>query len=324
MSTVTEIARIAGVSKMAVSYAFSSDPQKRNKISPATRQKISLIAEQMDYHPSMLGRGLSLSRSYTLALLLPKSTQRNISEHTLGIFHGISMELDKSEYNLAIFFGWDKKFSNAVKSRRIDGVIMITSMTESPFFDKIDELNLPFVLVNRPQQSSNPLIGSVCSDFASCIASEINRFAANNVSEAILYCGNMDLIDNSYTAKIFLEECRKFNLKAAVKDIGHFDPSEVTGNHGVIFRGIRPEVEKFLASASDMPSSPAVLVTPQLIKKITFPEHFLRCNTPEDIGLQSTRMLLEMIEQKRPGRQIMIPLTSWDSYSEQKIIPRDF
>ena len=120
MVKLVDIALAAGVSKAAVSYAFSNDPAKRGKLSPATLQRILHAASEFDYHPNWSARAFARQKSYNIALLMPERSAYNISGHYLGIFHGVSSAVGSSDYNLSVYFGWDQKFQNSIKPNRFD------------------------------------------------------------------------------------------------------------------------------------------------------------------------------------------------------------
>jgi LacI family transcriptional regulator len=66
VATLREIAQKAGVSIRTVSRALSGAPD----IKGATRDRISLIAKELNYTPNPLARGLKLRRGYTVPVLV--------------------------------------------------------------------------------------------------------------------------------------------------------------------------------------------------------------------------------------------------------------
>ena len=67
--TIDDIARDLGVSKTTISRAISG----KGRISEATRAKVMDYIQQCNYRPSTAAKGLAESRTYNLALVLPKS-----------------------------------------------------------------------------------------------------------------------------------------------------------------------------------------------------------------------------------------------------------
>ena len=67
--TIDDIAKDLGVSKTTVSRALSG----KGRISSATRDRVLAHVQQTNYRPNAAARGLAESKTYNIALMLPKS-----------------------------------------------------------------------------------------------------------------------------------------------------------------------------------------------------------------------------------------------------------
>ncbi|ACZ31767.1 transcriptional regulator, LacI family [Xylanimonas cellulosilytica DSM 15894] len=67
MTSAHEVARLAGVSVSTVSRALGSP----DLVAPATRERVTAAAAQLDYRPNPSARGLRLGRTHTLGLVVP-------------------------------------------------------------------------------------------------------------------------------------------------------------------------------------------------------------------------------------------------------------
>ncbi|PYS32306.1 MAG: LacI family transcriptional regulator, partial [Acidobacteria bacterium] len=65
-TTLADIARELGVSKMTVSRAINNHPE----ISPETRARILEAAQRMNYRPNQFARALTTNRSYLLGVVV--------------------------------------------------------------------------------------------------------------------------------------------------------------------------------------------------------------------------------------------------------------
>ena len=66
-TTLADIARALGVSKMTVSRAINDNPL----ISPETRKKVLAIARRLNYQPNQHARALATNRSYLIGIIVP-------------------------------------------------------------------------------------------------------------------------------------------------------------------------------------------------------------------------------------------------------------
>ena len=67
MSTIKDVAKLAGVSTSTVSRTLSG----RIFVEEETRQRVLQAVEQLGYQPNILARGLKQGRTYTIAFLVP-------------------------------------------------------------------------------------------------------------------------------------------------------------------------------------------------------------------------------------------------------------
>ena len=66
-ATIKDIAKEAGVSPRSVSYAIN----ETGRLSPETRLRILKIAEEMNYQPNILAKGLVEQKTYLIGVVLP-------------------------------------------------------------------------------------------------------------------------------------------------------------------------------------------------------------------------------------------------------------
>ena len=73
--TLKDVGRLAGVSTATVSLALGNDP----RISERTKNAVRRAADQLNYVPNSLGRGLRSKRLGSIALVVPQSSQHVFS-----------------------------------------------------------------------------------------------------------------------------------------------------------------------------------------------------------------------------------------------------
>ena len=146
---ITEIARLANVSKATVSRVINGKPNVQEK----TREKIKRIIAEYDYHPSVFAKAIMHKKSNTIGLLIPKRTEIVYPNPFYDeILRGISTETIKQGYFILYCYEDCDNYLRALKERRVDGIIaMSPSYQDKEVIDKIREMNIPFIATSKVQ-----------------------------------------------------------------------------------------------------------------------------------------------------------------------------
>ncbi|WP_328990540.1 LacI family transcriptional regulator [Kribbella sp. NBC_01245] len=150
--TIKEIARRAGVSKGAVSYALNGQPG----VSDATRARVLKVAEELEWVPNRAARMLSAARSETFGLVLAR-TAKTLSEEPfyMGFIGGVESVLSTKGYALTIQVVPDLETEMAAyrkwsAERRVDAVIVVDLRVKDPRIPLLKKLELPALVVGDP------------------------------------------------------------------------------------------------------------------------------------------------------------------------------
>lgn len=147
--TIKDIARRAGVSESAVSFALNDRPG----VSRDTRARIRRVAEELGWQPNSAARALSGARAGVVGLVLARPA------HTLGVesfflqlVSGIQEVLAAGRIALLFQVVEDIDAECAVyrrwwAERRVDGVIVVDPRTQDPRPELLAGLGLPAVMV---------------------------------------------------------------------------------------------------------------------------------------------------------------------------------
>jgi LacI family transcriptional regulator len=148
VSTLSDVAALAGVSISAVSRVLSNAPSSR--VSGATRQRIEDAARELNYHPNFAARALKFSRTNVVALVVPDLTNAIFSELMRGVEEaaadlGYMVLLARAESMQPTA----ATMAKLVGEGRIDGVLVQVgdSMTSEDLGGIIDG-RVPAVLIN--------------------------------------------------------------------------------------------------------------------------------------------------------------------------------
>ena len=102
MVTLSDVAKVAGVSAKTVSRAINGD----REISAATREHILRIANEMEYVPHVQARRLASGKTRSIALHYPLANPQLFSERLeMSFVPGIAMGAAQEDYYFTLFTG---------------------------------------------------------------------------------------------------------------------------------------------------------------------------------------------------------------------------
>ncbi|MCX5193955.1 LacI family transcriptional regulator [Streptomyces sp. NBC_00249] len=169
--TIKDIARRAGVSESAVSFALNGRPG----VSDDTRARIRRVAEELGWQPNSAARALSGERSGAVGLVLARPA------HTLGVesfflqlVSGIQEVLSADRTALLFQVVEDIDAECAVyrrwwAERRVDGVLVVDARTSDPRPELLARLGLPAVMIGGHAAPAGA-VSSVRADDARAMA----------------------------------------------------------------------------------------------------------------------------------------------------------
>ncbi|WP_127836643.1 LacI family DNA-binding transcriptional regulator [Clostridium prolinivorans] len=145
--TMMDIAKRAGVSKTTVSMVLN---KRDESISEETKNKILKLAEELNYIPNSLARGLTINKTSTIGIILPDITNPFFSY----IARAIEDAASSFGYNV-IFCNTDNKVEKELDyiklliSKLVDGVIFISGGESRSSIKLLKDNDIPFILVDR-------------------------------------------------------------------------------------------------------------------------------------------------------------------------------
>ncbi|MFJ9815156.1 LacI family DNA-binding transcriptional regulator [Streptomyces sp. NPDC101151] len=178
--TMKDIARRAGVSESAVSFALNGRPG----VSEATRARVRRVAEQLGWRPSTAARALSGEGAATVGFVLARPADTlGVDSFFLQLVAGIQDVLAERHLGLLFQVAQDVADECAVYRRwwaehRVDGVLVVDPRAEDPRPDLLDELGLPAVVIGGAPDVRHPGLSTVWADDAGAMASVVDELAA--------------------------------------------------------------------------------------------------------------------------------------------------
>lgn len=150
--TITDVAKLAGVSHTTVSWVIHDDP----RITDKTKAKVMKAIKELDYHPNYMARSLVKGKTNTIAIVAPFFS----STFEMDILKGIEDAMDDSDsqYNLSMYStrGDDSKILNQILyGKRADAAILLTIRPEKDVIDSYRKNGIPLICVEEEAENSH-------------------------------------------------------------------------------------------------------------------------------------------------------------------------
>jgi LacI family transcriptional regulator len=159
MSTIGDVAKRAGVSRMTVSRVINNS----SYISPETRERVLQAIAELGYIPNTLARSLRFKQTKTIALVLADITNPFFTTITRGV------EDTASEQGFSVMFcntdesqSEELGYLNVLLQRQVDGVLLVPASHTLESISFVQDRGTPVVLLDR--HIANARVDSVRGD----------------------------------------------------------------------------------------------------------------------------------------------------------------
>ncbi|MGI5484186.1 LacI family DNA-binding transcriptional regulator [Streptomyces lavendofoliae] len=210
--TMADIARRAGVSKVAVSYALNDQPG----VSEGTRASIKAIAEELGWRPNSAARALSGARAQAVGLVVRRPARTlGVEQFFMEFVSGIEGVLSGRSYALMLQMVETHHQETAVHRRwwgegRVDGVFLVDLHSADTRVHAVEELGLPAVVVGPPGTSGS--LPSVWSDDGESVREIVRYLATLGHRRVARVAGPVELAHTAERDAAMLDACREAGL----------------------------------------------------------------------------------------------------------------
>src|SRR4051812_49441333 len=157
--TIADVARRAGVSAAAVSFAVNDRPG----VSPETRERILAAARELGWRPSASARALTEARTRAVALVLARNAaQLEVDAFFVRFLSGIERALTAVDYALLLQIvpggaaAALPAYERLAAAGRVDGFLLTDIEVGDPRFELLEAAGVPVVLAGRPVDDACP------------------------------------------------------------------------------------------------------------------------------------------------------------------------
>ncbi|MEV0583767.1 LacI family DNA-binding transcriptional regulator [Nonomuraea sp. NPDC050310] len=176
--TIADIARRAGVSKGAVSFALNGRPG----VSEATRALILQVAEEMNWRPHSAARALVGAKAEAVGLVIARPARTiGVEPFFAQLLSGLQAGLSARAVALHLLVVEDTAAEIEVYRRwasehRVDGFILVDLQVRDPRVAVLEELGLPSVVLGGPGRHGS--LSSVWADDREAMLSIVEYLSA--------------------------------------------------------------------------------------------------------------------------------------------------
>jgi alanine racemase len=153
--TINDIAKMAGVSKTTVSFAFNNP----KRVAADTLDRIMNICRELNYSPDPVARTLTTKRSDTIGFLLPEITPEGFKNPLLfQILQGMRIGCLTENLSLNIISPPPGHLLETIRKTAVDGYVILGMIHDMEFFDYLHERNIPAVSLDGGVIKDIPMI----------------------------------------------------------------------------------------------------------------------------------------------------------------------
>lgn len=210
--TIDDIARELGVSKTTVSRAISG----KGRISEATRARVQEYIRAHHYHPNAAAKSLAESRTYNIALVLPKAFIKLNQTHVRQSMSAICEEAFLQDYNILLCLSTDDatpSLLRTIDNRKVDGVILARTIAGDPIVEILHNRGIPFATIGSlaPEDRGKAVVEADHDQVGGCRAFAKAFFQSGRGKVALL--GNdLDYIVNQSRLTGFRQAAKELDF----------------------------------------------------------------------------------------------------------------
>ncbi|MEN8191061.1 MAG: LacI family DNA-binding transcriptional regulator [Thermodesulfobacteriota bacterium] len=229
MSTIVDVAKLAGVSTATVSRVINSPHSVRER----TREKVIRAMKICNYKYNALARGFATKQSNTIGLVIPAISNPVFAESAQGVQdyaagRKVQVILGNTHYQ----YEQEESLVKTLREKRVDGLIITTTSLKGDVLKDLLEEGFPFVLLYSTVKSGPLSVVGVDNYRGGYLATE--HLVALGHHRIGMIAGNFSISDRSYHRWHGYRRClRAYNIPYDKELLAQTDYSMDSGRDAV-------------------------------------------------------------------------------------------
>ncbi|MHB1253249.1 MAG: LacI family DNA-binding transcriptional regulator, partial [Candidatus Humimicrobiaceae bacterium] len=222
-TTISEIAKLAGVSKTTVSRVLSGS----NFVSKNTRDRVLGIIKEKEYKPSIMAQSLRTNRTRTIGLVLADIENPFYSRVAKGVIDAAETKkynviLCNSNYDIEL----EERDIRTLMGRGVDGLLLTTVALKMKTIEYLVDRGFPFILIDC--KLDTPGVNYVVNDdyFGAKLATE---YLIGLGHKKIFFLGDRKLLSLRERLRGFKDTL----VDHKIESINTFVPQKFINMHGI-------------------------------------------------------------------------------------------
>lgn len=206
-ATIKDVAQLAEVSISTVSRVINNS----KPVSSEVRRRVLDAIDELGYKPNEVARSLVTKKSNLIGLIVTDIGNSYIAQMVRGIeeigrMYNYDIILSSSYGNLIT----EKKFAQLLRSKQVEGIILISETINSEVIEQIKDFGIPFIYLNK--YYSNEDLPSVSID---------NYEASYKMTDYLIELGHKNIlyITSNEDKESSLEEYKIKGYKKAIENL---------------------------------------------------------------------------------------------------------
>lgn len=207
--TLNDIAKELGVNKATVSKAISG----KGNLSAETRARILEFIDKCGYRPNAVAQSLARNRTYNIGLMMPGDTGVFDVAFFRDCLQGVCKVASENGYDVLMAMSGEppvEQIARLIDNRKVDGVIAMRNLVNSPIVGFLKEKQVPFVLIGP---TSDPEVISVDNDNQSACRDLTTLLIARGARRMALLGGDDNNCVTHSRLKGFYDACDLAGVK---------------------------------------------------------------------------------------------------------------